>query len=173
MLLSYRKNTHACVMYRICCVNGNNKTGAMLLTYSACLALFPLKGWTDTHLLTCSYTCNNSAGITDVDRDTCTHTQLLFISSSTSLWYSLTLAQVLPDEFTSLSPPVSEACADCPTAGMPGSLYHLLCPALCPLQLAVLAFCSPRCRLCTQAAGVPAKSVPSSLQPTLPLTSLE
>lgn len=89
-----------------------------------------------------------------------------------SLWCSLTLAKVLPDVYTFLSPPVSEACADCLTAGAPGPLSCLLCPALCPLQLAVPALCSPRRRLRTQAAGVPAKSLPSS-QPTLPLTSLE
>lgn len=130
----------------------------MPLTYSACLALFPFKGWGDIDLNKCSYTCNNSAGITDVDM--CTHTQLLLISSSMSFLYSPTLAQVLPEEFTSLSPPVSEAGADCLTAGVPYPLYRLLCSALCPLQLAVLALCSPGCCLCTQAAGVPANRCP-------------
>lgn len=69
-----------------------------------------------------SYTCNNPAGITDVDKDTCTHTPLPFISSAMSLLYSFTLTQVLPEEFPSLSPPVSETCADCLTAGVPGPL---------------------------------------------------
>lgn len=117
-----------------------------LFTSSSFLALFPFKngrGWTDIHLHTWSCTCNNSAGITDVDRDVCTHTLLLFICSATSPLYSLELAQVVPVVFTSLSPPVSKAFTDCLTDGVPGPLYRSLCPALCPLQLAVLASCSP------------------------------
>lgn len=104
---------------------------------------------------------------TDVYTDTASfhfliHVCLVFFHASS----------ILPEEFASLSPPAAEACADCLTAGVPGSLYHSLCPALCPLQLAVLDFCTHLCRFCTQAAGVPSKSLPSS-QPTLPLTNLE
>lgn len=46
-----------------------------------CFALSSPKGWTDTHVHTLSNTWNNAAGITYVDRDTCTHTQfrLLFL----------------------------------------------------------------------------------------------
>lgn len=140
----------------------------MLLTYSARLALFPFKCWTDIHLHTCSYTCNNSAGMADVDTDVYTDPASFHFIIHVSLVFS----QVLPEELASLSPPASEACADCLTAGVPGPLYRSPCPALCPLQLAVLAFCSPLCHLRTKAAGVSAKSLPSS-QPTLPLTSVE
>lgn len=93
--------------------------------------------------------------------ETCVHIiSALFISSSVSLLCSLTPAQVLPEEFTSLCPPVSEARADCLTAGVPGPPYRSPCPDPCPLQLAVLAFCSPCCCLRTQAAGVPANLCP-------------
>lgn len=77
-----------------------------------------------------------------------------------SFLYSLTPAQVLPEEFISYSPPVSEAYAHCPTAGVPSPRYRSLWPALCPLQLAVLVFCSPCCCLLTQAAGVAANLCP-------------
>lgn len=128
-------------MYRVWWVNWNYERVAVplkccLLTAHV-LVWFPSKGWTDIHLNTCSYTCNNYVGIADVNRDMCTHSQRLFISSSMSLWYSLTLAQVLPEESTSRSPPVSEARADCLTAGRPGPLSLAL-----PCSLPSPAGCS-------------------------------
>lgn len=128
-------------MYRVWWVNWKYERVAVplkccLLTAHV-LVWFPSKGWTDIHLNTCSYTCNNYVGIADVNRDMCTHSQRLFISSSMSLWYSLTLAQVLPEESTSRSPPVSEARADCLTAGRPGPLSLAL-----PCSLPSPAGCS-------------------------------
>lgn len=83
-----------------------------------------------------------------------------FFSFPHLLHVSLGLSQVLPEEFTSHSPPISEACAHCLTAGVPGPLYRSLCTALYPLQLATLVFWSPCCHLLTQAAGVPANLCP-------------
>lgn len=156
----------------VCFVTGNNKT--VTVAWKLCILM--------VHVLLCfpstvglTYICTlalTPAVILQAWQvliQTCTQTQLLFISSSMFVWYSFMRAQVLPEEFASLSPPAAEACADCLTAGVPGPLYHLICPALCPLQLAVLDFCTHLCCLCTQAAGVPSKSLPSS-QPTLPFT---
>lgn len=134
-------------MYKSYCVIGSNKTVAG--PWKCCLptmhVLPSMVGQMYTYLHTCSYTCKNSSGMTDVNRDISTY--LASFHSYMCLWYSLTRAQVLPEEFRSLSPPVSEVCTDCLTAGVPGLLYRSLCPTLCPLQLAVLAFCSPCCRL--------------------------
>lgn len=157
------------ISFYVCFVTGNSKT--VTVPWKRCvlrvhvLLCFPLTVGL-TYICTLPLTPAVILQAWQALIQTCTQTQLLFISSSMFVWYSFMR------EFASLSPPAAEACADCPTAGVPGSLYHSLCPALCPLQLAVLDFCTHLCRLCTQAAGVPSKSLPSS-QPTLPLTNLE
>lgn len=66
----------------------------------------------------------------------------------------------------------SGSAADTLTSGTRGPLYHPPCPARCSLQLAAAAFCSPVFRLDSQAAGVPAQSLPSH-QLILSLTTLE
>lgn len=145
----------------------------MLFTSSSFLIQFLFgRVWTDIHLHTCFYTCINSVSITDAHRSMCADTLLLFICSATSPLYSLGLTPVVPVVFTFLSPPVSQAFTDCLTDGVPGSLYRSLCPALCPLQLAVLASCSLSLLSPHPSSWCASQCLPSS-RPSLLLTSLE
>lgn len=102
------------------------------------------------------------AGLTDADRVMCTQTWLLVISSST-VRLSCILSCQLKSSQQNLHPIAHlylKLMHICLTAGVSGPFYRSLRPALCPLQLAVVDFCSPFCRLLTRAAGVPANFCP-------------
>lgn len=149
-------------------VTENRKTVAIL--WQSRLATVPVSPsvvgltYIGTHALTPVITLS----LTDVDTDAGAHTQLLLSFPYPRL--SGILSRELPEELASLSPPACEACAECPTAGVAGFLRRPTCPALCPLQFG----CSEPSGSClgTKAAGVSAKSLPSSLPP-LPLIALE